>query len=245
MQEAEETLLITAVQGGFTDVVRSLLASGQVNVNTRDKYKQSILMHAVYDRHVEIVNLLLQEKAIDVNLKDNEGWTPLMWCWDIHIFNILLMANADIETTNNAGLNVLMLNVLRGNADIINLILKDGRVNINNKNKYGRTALMYAVREEHVEILKSLLENENIDINVKDKDGWTALMLAVNRRNVDSCKLLCEKGARVDTHQYYPYDSEINQLLKSQHSKQNALVLFVASETLPIDILRKHLRRFL
>ena len=65
-------------QEGTLKEVRTALANG-ADVNERDKgfYKRTSLMEAVSDAKEPLVSLLLQQPGIQVNAKNNNGWTAL------------------------------------------------------------------------------------------------------------------------------------------------------------------------
>merc|ERR1711941_66877 len=49
-----------------------------LNLNAQDKSGLSALLHATRRSHSQIVSLLLEMPGIDVNCRDESGWTPLM-----------------------------------------------------------------------------------------------------------------------------------------------------------------------
>lgn len=71
-----ETSLLWAVNCQRTDLVK-LLLEHDANANIRDIYLRSPLGTASNYKNTEIVRLLLSQKGIKVNLKDEDGDTPL------------------------------------------------------------------------------------------------------------------------------------------------------------------------
>jgi len=56
------------------------------------KDDKTALIHAAANGHTEIVQLLL-EKGVDVNTKDNDGWTALMYAAWFRNENIIKLLN--------------------------------------------------------------------------------------------------------------------------------------------------------
>jgi ankyrin repeat protein len=178
------------------------------------------LFHAVEKNNINEVIKLLNREDIDINLKDNVGWTVLMFVsknGNIDIVKLLcnfdqrskftgqsgfqpdcsLLKRKDIDInlqTTYDGWTALMYASIHGNIDIAGLLLKKENIDINIKNKRGWTALMYAASiHGKIDIARLLLEKEKIDINIQNNNGDTALMFASYNNNIDIIKLLLEK----------------------------------------------------
>ncbi len=68
-------------------------------MNIADKDDDTALKLAVKQRHIEVVQAILQSGA-DVNIQDEEGETPLMIAADLgylEVVQALLAAGADVE----------------------------------------------------------------------------------------------------------------------------------------------------
>ena len=115
---------------------RSSLARGE-DVNEKDPFGITALMYAVCYKHNSIVKLLLDQPAVDVNVKSNNGWTAL------HIA---------------AGSN---------NAEGARMLLQHKDFNSANvTNNYGNTALMFAVRNRNEEVLRELVKHQCVSLDV-------------------------------------------------------------------------------
>ena len=91
--------------------------------------------------HNSIVKLLLDQPAVDVNVKDESGGTALYWA----------------ATYNNAeGARMLLLQ-------------KD--ISANETNKWGRTALMSAVSHRKEEVLRELVKHQCVSLDVGRLEG--------------------------------------------------------------------------
>ncbi|WP_409021169.1 ankyrin repeat domain-containing protein [Caballeronia sp. LZ032] len=96
----------------------------------------------------------------------------------------------DLEKTDPAGENAMMLAALNGDATFVNaLIAKDAEVN-----KKGWTPLHYAATNGHDDIVKLLLDHSAY-IDAGSPNGTTPLMMAARGGHLSTCKLLLDEGA--------------------------------------------------
>ena len=137
------------------DIINILLEKG-ADINAKDNYGRTPLMHAIqYGCSEEVIKILL-EKGADINAKDNYGWTPLMYAIQYGC-----------------------------SEEVIKILLEKG-ADINAKDNYGWTPLMHAIHECECEcskeVIKILLE-KGADINAKDNYDCTPLMLLSSAHN--------------------------------------------------------------
>lgn len=158
-----------AAQCGHSGVVRLLLdaegTKAKVDPGLRSFVGTTALHCASWDGHYDVIKLLLNcDENVDINCKDNAGWTPLMWAASIK------------------------------RPDLLCLLLADRRVDVNAQNDAGMTALHYAAKKGHksaVEILISHQQQQGIDLTaVKDGDGKTARTYAVENGYGDVADML-------------------------------------------------------
>ena len=141
--------------------------------------------------NVRTCKIALESGLFDVNMKDNDGKTALMYAVDRGDYNtvkLLLDNGADVNMKYNYGRTALMYAVDRGDYNTIKLLLDNG-ADVNMQNKYGRTALMYAVGREDYNTVKLLLDN-GADVNMKNNDGDTALDYAKEYERTEIIELL-------------------------------------------------------
>jgi ankyrin repeat protein len=72
------TPLSLAAGGGREAVIKLLLETGNVDVDSKDKGGRTPLAWAARDGHEAVVKLLL-EKGVNMESKDQRGRTPLLW----------------------------------------------------------------------------------------------------------------------------------------------------------------------
>jgi ankyrin repeat protein len=72
------TPLMYAVVRNSTDLVRILLGTGRVDLESRDDKGWTALHHAASQNSVAVIELLLETLEIDVNASNQDGATPLI-----------------------------------------------------------------------------------------------------------------------------------------------------------------------
>lgn len=126
----------------------------------------------------ELVTLLLAHGA-DINAKDKQGQSVLMWSalWNQpEIAQTLLDKGVSVDVSDNYGNTPLMMavacphayeflpdNVSRDQITLINILLRHG-ANINATNYKGDTALLMAQRHKMADVTNVLLANGVIKI---------------------------------------------------------------------------------
>ena len=95
--------------------------------NETDYKGVSILMKSVREGNDWKIKTLLKAGA-DINAKDKEGWTPLMYAVryqsNLTILNILLAEKADVKASNNYGLTPLVIaSCFNDNPDVLKKLL--------------------------------------------------------------------------------------------------------------------------
>jgi len=140
--------------------------------------------------YLEIVKLLLKNNA-NINQKDYEGYTPLIYAsiyGQLEIVKLLIKYGANINEKNNYNYNALYFACVYGHLEIVKLLLENG-VNINEKDYHGYTPLLYVSRYGKIKIVKLLLEN-GANINEKDSNNKTILQHAKENKQTEIVKYL-------------------------------------------------------
>jgi ankyrin repeat protein len=108
-------------------------------------YKKEEWIYYIYKNNIEAIKYLLDNKLIDNNIQDIEGWTPLI------------------------------LAIFYNNIEIVKLLLRYKDINVNHQNDWKNTALIIASYNNNIEIVKLLLNHPGINIFLKDNADKTAL----------------------------------------------------------------------
>lgn len=120
--------LMIAARTGQSDVVRLLLAHhANVNAVTAGT-RQTALMWATAERHVDVVGLLIEAKA-DVHAASAVGFTPLLFAarnGDIEAARLLVAAGVGTNETGSDGTHALPLAITSGQDAFALFLLEQG-----------------------------------------------------------------------------------------------------------------------
>ena len=86
-------------------LVKVLLKSGKIDVDSRNECGQTLLSWAIKEGHEATINILLDEGA-DLESRDSYGRTPLSWAAEKGhkaFINMLLEKGADLESRDSYG----------------------------------------------------------------------------------------------------------------------------------------------
>jgi len=151
----------------------------------------------------------LLELGADVNIKDEEGMTPLIRVAQngtIEFAKMLLERNAnpniqcECPTFHDGGYTPLTIvieniSVRNKNAAFIDLLLANG-ADVNLAKKDGSTPLMLA-SEKNIQTVKTLLE-KGAKVNALSDNGTTALSFAAQMGRLDVLTALLDNGADIE-----------------------------------------------
>ncbi len=120
--------------------------------------------------------------AVNVNSKDNSGWTPLVWAAEgghDDIVKLLLdTGQVDVNSKDYSGWTPLVWATKGGHDDIVKLFLDIGRADINAKDGSSKTLLAWAAEGGYDVIVKLLLDTGQVDVNAMDSFWSDAAMHA-------------------------------------------------------------------
>ncbi|KAG9255716.1 ankyrin repeat-containing domain protein [Emericellopsis atlantica] len=145
----------------------------------------------------------LIEAGADVDAKDTDGLTPLMYACkaghlgDARVVKLLLDAGADPRATDNVSYCAVSYAMAAGRPDFVRMVLaKGGHVNLGVD---GREELYLpsAVRSGAFEFVKLLVEECGADITVKDAGGESILRRAIYEEDVQIVKFLLDAGHEI------------------------------------------------
>src|SRR5690606_33788265 len=129
-----------------------------------------------------------------------DGSTPLQWAafrGDVDEAKRLIAAGADVNATNNYGINAMLLAADIASTELIQLLLKHG-VDPETANADGETPLHLVARAGNIEAARALLK-AGAKVDPREKFGeQTPLMWAVVRRHPAMVDFLLEQGADVN-----------------------------------------------
>ena len=133
-------------------------------------------MQGIRTGNISLLEACLAESSYDSNELATSGRSD----WRVRI-----MSNGFIEACYN------------GHAEIVTLLLKDSRIDVNTANNDGKTGFTLACEKGHREIISLLLQDFRVNINKRDNDGYTGFIYACEKGHTEIVRLLL-KDSRID-----------------------------------------------
>ncbi len=174
------------------------LLAVQDNPRRVERYQAKLFSNAIFEGHVEIVDLLLARKY-PVNARNDKGETPLMLAaaqGNIPIMQKLIEKGASPKEASMTE-SALSLAISSGGPKAVSFLLEAG-ADPNTSLPQGRTPLFVVVREGNKKAFDILIAVEGIKLDAQSRFGWTPLMEAVAHGQEEMVRLLLEKKVDVD-----------------------------------------------
>lgn len=138
--------------------------------------------------------IMAEAQALEnVNVKDEDGWTPLMYAariGNLDLATFLIDNGADLEAENHAEMTPYLWTAYAGHLEILKLLEEKG-ANKNKKNSFHESAIDIAAAMDQKEIVQYLLNNA-ADEDEKQAMAQNAIYLTKDK---DIQKLFEEAGA--------------------------------------------------
>ncbi|KAK6355999.1 hypothetical protein TWF718_000372 [Orbilia javanica] len=220
-----------AAANGFYPCVKLLTKSRwrgvsleKPQIDSKDRYDRTPLVYAVWNRHVEIVKLLLK-KGADAHLKDGVGGTPFSYaiCSGNDDLKSLFNRKSDRKSRSdmilgssaaNVAETILLSAAKEGHEDVVRVLLETGKVNIDATDPgWSLTPLRWAAQGGYTAIVQLLLD-KGADIEAgDDRYGYTPLLAAVTYDHERIVQILLDRGASIeaaDRENYTPLLRAVN-----------------------------------
>ncbi len=233
---------------GFPELIKILLEAGAKNNPTainNTLIQAAGIDVAMLDSESSVKALL--EAGADVNVKDEEGFTPLMIAANLAplaVVQTLLKAGATIDEKNPKGITALMLAAksltgwwntgwvasereewlarhkrpLIHRIEIVEELLK-AKADVRARDQMNWTALTWASQGGEVEVIKALLE-AGAEVDAKTACGETPLMIAARSQNPEAVRVLLAAGAELNAQNSCSEDSALLEVAKQDYSKE-------------------------
>ena len=177
-------------------LIEHLIYTYPGDVNSRGGWHETPLLAAFMTEDLDVAALLLRSGA-DVNVLDNEGWSPLHRASSngrIDIVRFLLDHCADVNLPGQKHFTPLLLASSAGGLEISRLLVQHG-ADVNARTVTNWTPLIFALIGNKLDIVRFLLDN-GADVNSVCDEGLAPLLLAIHcHGGLDVVKLLLERGA--------------------------------------------------
>ncbi|KAL6353839.1 hypothetical protein LRP88_12833 [Fusarium phalaenopsidis] len=199
-----ETVLISAINIGDTEIVAQLLAKG-ADVNAVGSSSGTALHETAIHSHIDIVRLLLEHPDIKSNIRTDRGYTPLMVAVrkrsELVVELLLDYSNdADIQGLHmlKTAPTPLHIAALSGSVSTVRKLIDRGApVNARLENASCLIPVHLATRRGDLQVLEAMFEAQ-VEPDVPDGCGQTAFHFAVGEGHPHLIPLLKRKGFDID-----------------------------------------------
>ncbi|KAG8187082.1 hypothetical protein JTE90_016178 [Oedothorax gibbosus] len=197
-----QTPLHIAVNKGHIGVVRSILDLG-CRPSLQDSEGDTPLHDAISKKRDDMLTLLLDNGA-DICLTNNNGFNALHHAalrGNPSAMRILLSKLPRawvVDEKKDDGYTALHLAALNNHVEVAELLVQQGKANMNLQNVNQQTPLHLAVERQHTQIVR-LLVREKCSLNIPDKDGDTPLHEALRHHTLSQLRQLqdMQEGGKV------------------------------------------------
>jgi len=188
---------------GKTAEVRSALARGE-DVNSKDSNGRTALMLAVWFKHNSVVKLLLDQPAVDVNVKEEcFGWTALHWaaCHNNAEGARMLLLHKDFNSANvtdNDGYTALMIALYYRKEEVLRELVNHQRVSLDvggpeTDQRFGDLlSIVKKARERRAKVSRSRVsreQSERFKLLVEQNEEKEKTLREENLRKLEDMKL--------------------------------------------------------
>lgn len=161
------------------------------------KPKTSSLSAACQKGQLDVIQSLVEGDGVDVNEKDEDGWTPLITAcvWNRADVVHYLVSRCNVDAHCNLGNTALTWTCLRNrDMDIVRCLVEEGRAFVNVKNMIGQTPLMIACVKGRLDIVRYLVSECGAEVDAKNNEGETALTRACWYTKPDVVRYMVERA---------------------------------------------------
>ena len=144
---------------------------------------------------------------------------------DVNKVGLLLSQGGRVDIRHQ-GFTPLLIAVARGHTAVCELLLVQGKANVN-ETKDGFTPLLVAAQRGHFEICKLVLKTGKANVKGRTPDGFTALLMATRYDNTAVCELLLQYGSDLEERMPNTLDTALH--LAALSGNQSLIQLLLTS----------------
>ena len=179
---------------GNNELFKFLVEMGG-DIYLKTKSGKNCLHIAAEKGQLNLCQWLLQNYKYDVNITDNDGWTPLHSCLESgnnDLFQFFINIGSKIYLNTNTGQNCLHIAAASGNLILCKTLLENYVFDIHATDIYGYTALHWCAKGGNYELFHFFMEIGS-DVHRKTIHGTTCLNIAAKNGHWKFYKLLLEE----------------------------------------------------
>jgi ankyrin repeat protein/nucleoside phosphorylase len=190
-----ETLLWQATRLGRLSLMKVLLATEKIHINSPNDIRATPLSWAAKRGRCAEVKLLIEHGA-NIEPTDRSGQTPLSLAslyGHEALVKLLIDNGSNTESRDSSGLTPLSWAIRQGHETVVKLLAEHG-ADLESRSLFGQTPLFWAVWQGHEMVVKLLIDLD-VDMKSKDCSGRTPLSWAVMKGYENIAMLLRRKAA--------------------------------------------------
>lgn len=185
----EDTKLYFSIRENYLNIFKKLISRDDYCINLKDTNGFSILNYAIKYNDLELFEILINSKNLDINLReDNSGYSLLHYTIErnnIDVFKILIEnKDIDINIKDNNGYNIFHLAVTYGQLDIVKFLLEETNMNVNETIDDKITVLDLAVKNGDRDIIELLFNSEKYIKNEIDLTRTIQFAIKTGKRDI-------------------------------------------------------------
>ena len=206
------TPLTTACCYGYLDIIKFLVSSSSVHVNSKDEYGFTVLHTACRCGKLDIIKFLVSLSSVDVNIQDGSGYTPLHTACrygQLETIKCLVsLPSVDVNIQDGSGYTPLHTACRYGQLETIKFLVSLPSVDVNIQDNRGYTPLHTACHYGHLDIIKFLVSLPSVDVNIRIPSYPVLLHEACCNGTINVVKFLLSASSidvnRKDNYGYIP-----------------------------------------
>ncbi|MBI5429389.1 MAG: ankyrin repeat domain-containing protein [Nitrosomonadales bacterium] len=191
------------------------------------KFSPQGFLQSVEKGDEKVVSLFV-DSGVNVDARDERGWTPLM----MSSFNgkeeialLLIRSGASVHSKDKQGYGPLHWAAYNGYSNVVKLLIEK-KAAVDARSNHGWTPLLQAATRGHLLAAGQLIAG-GADVNLPSNDGWTPLHKAAASGHAEIVKLLLIKGA----YRSVEYQDGTTPLTLATKNKHEAIVTLLTASS--------------